>query len=205
MCKNLNFIFDSNFSKSFQICQRKFFTVRLLEFSIFGPETRRVGNCRIRIAQVENPKIVMSKGREFFCWILNHLLFNREAATPITTFSVWKLEELLKQGIGNCWSFPPKIGSSRSRTVLVKIENLKIADLMDAGRECLVKWARLFSTIGRSACRPIGSSPSISILFQVGRVIVNEFQTHREKSMICGPKNWPAKLQLQIRSKSARI
>jgi hypothetical protein len=38
-------------------------TVGILEFTIFGPETRGFGN--LRIAHVLTLKIVMSKGREF--------------------------------------------------------------------------------------------------------------------------------------------
>jgi hypothetical protein len=92
----------------------------------------------LKTAELElHPKIVMSKGREFSAKFLNHPLFNREAATLITIFFLWKLDELLKQRDWKLLEFSrQKIGSSMSRTVLVKIENLKIADLMDAGRVC---------------------------------------------------------------------
>jgi len=64
-------------------------TVRLLEFPVFGAETRGLetrgfGNCRI--AHVVTLKIVIYKGREFVLNLMLPLVLLRAAATLITIF-----------------------------------------------------------------------------------------------------------------------
>ncbi len=151
--------------------------------------------CQRKLAGLEtaelelHPKIVMSKGREF----KSPLAQSRSCNTNNDFFSLeivgvfaknWRLEES-DCTCGN-WKFENRWSQGCWESVLVE-------------------WARIFSTTGWSACRPISSSLSISILFQVGRVNVDGFQGLREKSMICAPKNSPSKFLPQIRSKTARI